>query len=1337
MALAVADPECTYAITAKILASQADVIIHEFPYSEPIFADRRFAHKEIYNSHNFELSLIPAIVQGQGTEAAVLKLIRLEGNLAARATRVLATSQADAEKFRLIYGVPANRLALCPNGFDESELNRGGGWRSGLARHVPRRASALFLGSAHHPNVEGVESLIKMAPLVESCDFLIVGGVCNSFLSRTLPANVIMLGQVDEEVKNKLLNESDIFVNPIVLGSGTSLKALEALGAGIPLLSTFEGVRGLDLDPGIHAAIVDRRDFPEAIAVLLSAPERTSLMANAGRCFVTEHFTWSAIATGLRNDIERALLSPDDNDAADTKPLVLAFNDYPVLNGTSGGQARILNLLGNLDAEIVLVTFGPTFDVVRLGHSVMAVLVPKAEEHSSFETMANAGQPLSVNDCVASLFAGTNRSMRAVVAMLASRASAVILEHCYMAPVLDIVDAVRPGLPVIYSAHNVEARHRIHMLDAHSAGWAISPLVADIERELAARAALVVCCTATDAEHFDQGSAEIIVVPNGCLMPENEVIEPPRGSSAASVKVGFLGSSHGPNVDAARFILDELVPAFPDVLFEFIGGVGEAIGSEQAPNVVVHGIVDDLTKSEILSGWVIALNPITSGGGSSLKLPDFMAHALPTINTTQGARGFGVAEHGAGLVINLDEFRSAIGRLIADPAQRRSMSERAFAYARDHLSWAALTRPYATRLRALMATSDKGGTPVRRSLLVVTYRYTEPVLGGAEEYLTEVLKCVRHRFDRVDLAAIDVGRITNEHHFGCKIESSGVGASSRLTELFDRALFFPPIAPPLGETITRCRHLERAWMRNEFDLLLPFLPSLARGDCLRLLGGFYGPERHGGVSRRWTSPEFSLLLPSSASTLRLAGFAHRSKTIALTLLLVKDGEVPEVVAEHVQTLPSWFVINFSLPDVSKDATMVALVRVDVHEVEGDHRPLGLLLDSVSSLTRTSDLRTGRQPVEVLTEHPADFDDDWELDLRTEHFEPWVARLAAMARNRDDAAEADFAAVRGPHSPALQQWLSQHAGAYDSVLVQGIPFDVIPSTVETLCAQPERPRVVTLPHFHGDDRFYYWRRYLAAFDAADTSLLFSPSIAEALQRRGKFSIVPGGGVRPEEVGDVGAVAAFRAIHRSPTPFFLVLGRKTPSKGYLRAIAAQKGLHAEGHTVDLVLIGPDEDGKPVSGDGIHYHGRQPRTVVRGALRECAGLISMSSSESFGIVICEAWLFGRPVVANRACYASRDLVCHGKTGLLVGSDWELASAMRAILTEPGLGDAMGRSGQESLLDRFTWDRVSDQVYDACVGARSEDDRSSLVPPRSHIDRTPITTSALLSIATAIQSK
>ncbi len=177
-------------------------------------------------------------------------------------------------------------------------------------------------------------------------------------------------------------------------------------------------------------------------------------------------------------------------------------------------------------------------------------------------------------------------------------------------------------------------------------------------------------------------------------------------------------------------------------------------------------------------------------------------------------------------------------------------------------------------------------------------------------------------------------------------------------------------------------------------------------------------------------------------------------------------------------------------------------------------------------------------------------EDHEEWLRTEHFHLWVDTLRVSADRRDQATEDKFAEIRGPHSAALQEWLLRHGSRYDTVLIQGVPFDVIPSSVATLRRLDGCPRIVTLPHFHGDDRFYYWRRYLDSFKVADATLLFSSSIADRMEPRDRFRVVPGGGVRVEECGDKEAASAFCGVHKEHTPFFLVLGRKAPSKGYKR-------------------------------------------------------------------------------------------------------------------------------------------------------------------------------------------
>jgi glycosyltransferase involved in cell wall biosynthesis len=185
--------------------------------------------------------------------------------------------------------------------------------------------------------------------------------------------------------------------------------------------------------------------------------------------------------------------------------------------------------------------------------------------------------------------------------------------------------------------------------------------------------------------------------------------------------------------------------------------------------------------------------------------------------------------------------------------------------------------------------------------------------------------------------------------------------------------------------------------------------------------------------------------------------------------------------------------------------------------------------------------------------------------------------------------------------------------------------------------------------------------------------------------------------------------FRKIHSHDNPYFLVLGRKTASKGYEHVIRAHKALRRVCADVDLILIGPDEDGRRIDGPGLHYLGRQSREVVRGALGSCLGLVTMSQSESFGIVICEAWLFGKPVIANLACYSFRDLVRHGETGLLVTTEGELTEAMRQLAAHPHERSRMGHAGFQEVITKFTWERAADLFFKAIMPATISKTKSS----------------------------
>lgn len=1293
-ALAVSDPRCELRMRARELAAGADAVIHEFPFSEPIFSDG-CSCPEIYNSHNFEASLLASVLHGEGFEEAWLKLIRMEGNLVQRCRRVFATSASDAEKFRLFYGADEAKLGICPNGLDPQELVP---IASARAQRAPDRSGPLkllFFGSAHQPNVEAGNFLIQMAPSLPDCELVLAGGLCGPLAGKSLPASVSLAGRVGSSEKLRLLSEADVFVNPPVLGSGTSLKALEALGAGIPMVSTPEGVRGLDLEAGVHCEIAARPDFVQAICRLRDDAARCSALAAAGRAWALAHFSWDRIATDLQRQLGE---SPPAAPAR--RPLVLELNDYPVLQPGSGGVSRVRNLVTRLDCDVVLASFGHSADIAAIAPNVLHVTVPKTRPHHAFELAVNEGERVSVNDGVASLFAASNRALREIVCALARRADGVVFEHPYMAPLLDPIRRVRPALPVVYSSHNVEATHKAQILRSHRLCDTLSTFIGALERQLACAADLTVCCTQSDAAYFAGAGARTLVVPNGCVLPDEAALAAGRQARAAgeAARVGFLGSAHGPNVEAATFIVQELAPALPDAHFELVGGVCAALQRPLPPNVVLHGVLSESDKTRIMAGWAVALNPVPSGGGSSLKLPDYMAHGLVSLSTPSGARGFAAEAHDAGEVAQTTDFARTLGRLLEDPAALARRRDQARRYAAERLTWDVITAPYRDELHRLFG-APAAHTPGPR-LLVVTYRYTEPSLGGAEEYLIEILKRLRPRFSRIDLAAVDVEQITNRDHFACGLSTTAGGAATRVAELFDCALFFAHDEPSEGDVRLSARALERAWKREERELFTPFAAHLAQMDRLLPLAGFFDPELRGESAHRWTSPEFSFLVPPAAHAIRMAGQANMPKTLRLALLrLAADGK-EKVLARHETQVAARFDVTIRLPAAGGHEPLILCCETDEHDAPGDHRPLGLRLESAAVLTAGMDQGGNADDgLYALTSSAMDLAEQIDERLRLEQFSRWIRALHEAALRRDAQTEAAFAALRGPHAPSMQAWVAAHAHEYDCVLVQGIPFDVIPRTVETLKSLPSRPRVVTLPHFHGDDRFYYWRRYLESFEAADATLLFSSSIAQPLRTHGRIIVVPGGGVPADEHADPHAGRAFRKLRPGANPFFLVLGRKTASKGYDQVVRVHQQLRRSGLAVDLVLIGPDEDGRKMEGSGVHYLGRQPREVTRGALRGCVGLITMSRSESFGIVLCEAWQFGKPVIANRACYAFRELVEDGATGMLVGTDDELAVAMRMLATQAQEGARMGAAGFDRVQAEFTWDKVADACFGALV--------------------------------------
>ena len=104
----------------------------------------------------------------------------------------------------------------------------------------------IFMGSWHGPNLEACEKIFEIAPLCPNVKFVLLGSQCGYFGGRRLPENVGLMGIVEESVKNKIFALADFALNPMLSGSGTNLKMFDYMAAGLPIITTEFGTRGID-----------------------------------------------------------------------------------------------------------------------------------------------------------------------------------------------------------------------------------------------------------------------------------------------------------------------------------------------------------------------------------------------------------------------------------------------------------------------------------------------------------------------------------------------------------------------------------------------------------------------------------------------------------------------------------------------------------------------------------------------------------------------------------------------------------------------------------------------------------------------------------------------------------------------------------------------------------------------------------------------------------------------------------------------------------------------------------------------------------------------------------
>jgi glycosyltransferase involved in cell wall biosynthesis len=211
-------------------------------------------------------------------------------------SRLLATSEVDADRVRSI--APDASVTVYRNALPEVPVP-----------NVPEEQVIGFSGNfEYHPNIQGVRFFVQRVwPLLASqfpnLRLRLIGknphavAGCLKGVSR-----IETTGPVEDAIVE--LAKVKVVVVPLVSGSGTRLKILEAWAAARPVVATSLGAEGLDSRPGSNIILADApQTFAASVGRLLGSKEERLRIGCAARRTFEEGFTWESAWESLDRDV--------------------------------------------------------------------------------------------------------------------------------------------------------------------------------------------------------------------------------------------------------------------------------------------------------------------------------------------------------------------------------------------------------------------------------------------------------------------------------------------------------------------------------------------------------------------------------------------------------------------------------------------------------------------------------------------------------------------------------------------------------------------------------------------------------------------------------------------------------------------------------------------------------------------------------------------------------------------------------------------------------------------------------------------------------------------------
>jgi len=258
--------------------------------------------RRIYDAHNAEFLLQRRASETADTLVAKLysrlqwrRLQRFERAVVRNSRLTLTVSEHDANQLLALANGEA-RVRVVPNAIDISAYP--------FRRSDVDVPNLLFLGKLdYRPNADAVRWLVqRLLPRIHeqkaSARLFVVGSNPPGWLvaAGQHDPRIAVTGHVADE--RPYLERCSVLLLPIKAAGGSRLKALVAMAAGLPIVSTQVGMEGLDAEPGenfLQLCAETDVEWVDGVCRLLDDSDTRRDLAERARRLVEARYDWSAI----------------------------------------------------------------------------------------------------------------------------------------------------------------------------------------------------------------------------------------------------------------------------------------------------------------------------------------------------------------------------------------------------------------------------------------------------------------------------------------------------------------------------------------------------------------------------------------------------------------------------------------------------------------------------------------------------------------------------------------------------------------------------------------------------------------------------------------------------------------------------------------------------------------------------------------------------------------------------------------------------------------------------------------------------------------------------------